>query len=259
MKLYQESHEILRDVNGVILQGSQDTGAYYGVSNCAEIAFERGKMDRGEELEVQEKRMKTIDSGKNEIYKFLGLEQADGTKAKKVFERVKGEVNKRVKMLTHTKLNDVNLVCAINTKVIPVAAYPMNVCKFTGGELKELDRILKHELRSKNMLGKQSSSERLYMIREDGRKGIKSLKDIYKETRLRVPCYMACLENKWIKAEWRRGNTKQENSIVEEAMKAMQDVEVEIQFEEDNIRIDGELIEERWKPAWKKLKKKLKK
>ena len=35
-------------------------------------------------------------------------------------------------------------------------------------------------------------------------------------------------------------------------------VEVEIQFEEGNIRIDGELIEERWKPAWKKLKKKLK-
>ena len=66
---------------------------------------------------------------------------------------------------------------------------------------------------------------------------------------------MACLESKWIKASWRRGNTKEENSVVEEAMKTMEDVEVEIQFEEGNIRIDGELIEERWKPEWKKLKK----
>ena len=70
---------------------------------------------------------------------------------------------------------------------------------------------------------------------------------------------MACLENKWIKAAWRRENTKEENSIVEDAMKTMEDVEVEIQFEENNNWIDEELIEEGWKPAWKKLKEKLKK
>ena len=56
---------------------------------------------------------------------------------------MKGEVSERVKMLTNTELNDVNLVRAINTKVIPIAAYPMNVCKFNGGELKELDQVIK--------------------------------------------------------------------------------------------------------------------
>ena len=109
------------------------------------------------------------------------------------------------------------------------------------------------------MLGKQSSDERLCLITEDSRRGIKSLRDIYKETRLRVTCYMACLENKWIKAAWKRENTKEKNSVVEDAMKIMEDVEVEIQFEEGNNWIDGELIEEGWKPAWKKLKEKLKK
>ena len=105
--------------------------------------------------------MKAIDPDKNEIYRFLGIKQADGIKTKKVFDRVKDEVNKRVKMLTNTELNDVNLVHAINTKVIPVAAYSMNICKFTDGELKELDQVIKRDLRSKNMLGKQSSDERL--------------------------------------------------------------------------------------------------
>ena len=162
-------------------------------------------------------------------------------------------------MLTNTELNDVNLVRAINTKVIPVAACPVNVCKFTAGELKELDQVIKRELRSKNMLGKKSSDERLYLRKEDGGRGIKSLKYIYKETRLRVACYMACSENKWISAAWRRENTKEENSTVEEAMKTMEDVEVEIQFEEDNIQIDGELINGGWKPVWKRLKEKLKK
>ena len=215
----------------VIVQASHDTGACYGISKCVEIVFKRGKMARGEELEILEERIKAIDPDENEVYKFLGIEQADGIKTKKDFELVQDEVNKRVKILTSTELNNVNLVRAINTKLIPVAAYPMNVCKFTDGELKELDQVIKRELRSKNMLGKQSSNDRLYLIREDGGKGIKSLRDIYKETRLRVACYLTCLENKWIKAAWRRENIKEENSIVEEAMKTMGDVEVEIQFE----------------------------
>ena len=69
------------------------------------------------------------------------------------------------------------------------------------------------------------------------------MKDIYKQTRLRVACYMVCSENKWISAAWSRENTKDKNSIVEEAMKMMEDVGVEIQCEEGNIWIDGELID----------------
>ena len=74
-------------------------------------------------------------------------------------------------------------------------------------------------------------------MREDGRRGMKLLRNIYKETRVRVTCYMVCLQNKWIKAAWRREDTKEQNSIVEEFE--------EIQFEEGNIRIDAVLIEGR--------------
>ena len=39
----------------------------------------------------------------------------------------------------------------------------------------------------------------------------------------------------------------------------MENVGVEIQFEEGNIQIDGELTDGVWEPAWKTLKEKLKK
>ena len=65
--MYQESHEILRDVNEVIVQARHDTGACYGVSKCAEIVLEGGNMVRGEGLEVLEERMKTMDPDENEI------------------------------------------------------------------------------------------------------------------------------------------------------------------------------------------------
>ena len=48
-------------VNEMIVQASHDTGTCYGVSKCAEIVFERGKMTKGEGLPVLQERMKTID------------------------------------------------------------------------------------------------------------------------------------------------------------------------------------------------------
>ena len=64
--------------------------------------------------------MKTMDPDGNELYKFLGIEQADGFQTKRVFERVKEEVLKMVKMIANTELNDANLVKAINMKIIPI-------------------------------------------------------------------------------------------------------------------------------------------
>ena len=40
--------------------------------------------------------MKTIDPDKNEIYKFLGVEQADGIKKEEVYYRVKEEISRKI-------------------------------------------------------------------------------------------------------------------------------------------------------------------
>ena len=90
---------MLQIVNETIVQASNDTGACYGVSKCAEIIFERGQMVKGEGLEVLHERMKTIDPDENVTYKFLGVEQADGIKTKEVFERIKTEVENRLELL----------------------------------------------------------------------------------------------------------------------------------------------------------------
>ena len=128
LKAYQENHKTLKDVNEMIVQASNDTGACYGVAKCAEVVFERGKMVKGEGLQVLNERMKTIDPDENEIYKFIGVEQADGIKKKEVYNGVKEEINRKMNIITRTELNDKNLIKAINMRV---AAYPMNVFKFT--------------------------------------------------------------------------------------------------------------------------------
>ena len=93
-----------------------------------------------------------------------------------------------------TELNNKNLIKAINIKVIPVAAYPMIVCKFTKAALNKLDLNLKRQLRKCNMLGRQSSDYR----------GLKSLRNDFIETRLRVAWCIINSSNKWIKVAWKR-------------------------------------------------------
>ena len=80
--------------------------------------------------------------------------------------------------------------------------------------------MVRRELRSRNMLGRQGSDERLYIKREDGGRGLKSMRDVYKETRLRVTCYMAMAKstNEWIKVAWKREMLKNENSMIDEAV-----------------------------------------
>ena len=106
-----------------------------------------------------------------ETFKFLGVQQELGIKTKRVYERVKEEVTKRLKLLMKSELNDENLIQAINVKIIPVPAYLMNVCKPIKVELNELDQIVKWVLRMNNMLGRQASDERLYFKRCQRRKG----------------------------------------------------------------------------------------
>ena len=84
-------------------------------------------MMKGEGLPVLQERMRTIDPDDNETYKFLGVEQSDEIKEKDVMEKVKIELIRRLELLAKTELSDENLMTAANSKVIPVAAYAINI------------------------------------------------------------------------------------------------------------------------------------
>ena len=49
---------------------------------------------------VLEEKIDALDPNKNEIYQFLGLEQADKIDVKQVLEKVKKEIEKRLDYLT---------------------------------------------------------------------------------------------------------------------------------------------------------------
>ena len=118
----------------------------------------------------------------------------------------------------------------------------MNVWKLSKRELKELDQIVKKELRSKQMLGKHASKEIIHLKREDRGRGLKSMRDVHEETKLRVACYMSKSENRWIQAAWSRETLKVENAVVTEARTTMEEVGMRLKFEDNAMQLNGEQI-----------------
>ena len=130
----------------------------------------------------------------------------------------------------------------------------MNVCRLTKTELTELDQIIKRELRKNNMLGRQSSDERLCMKGSAGGRGLKSLREVYEETRLQVAYYMVTSQSIWIIAAWRSETMKESNSIKGEAIGTIKAVGKTLDFEGESAILEGEKINGDWKQIWTKVK-----
>ena len=133
----------------------------------------------------------------------------------------------------------------------------MNVCSLRKGDIEELDKIVKTELRKEGFHGKQSSDERLYAERQDGGIGLKSFKEVYDETKVRVACYMAVSNSEWIRASWINECRKEQMSVKREAEEAMRKVNGQVEFTIGEIKIGNDRYED-WKAAWRKMKNILK-
>ena len=97
---------------------------------------------KGEGLDVLDEMMNSLYPYLNKSYRFLEFKHAEAVEADAVYKRV----SKRMKTLTDKQLHKRNLVNAINTRVIPVASYVMNVYNFIMKQLDELDKVIKPKL-----------------------------------------------------------------------------------------------------------------
>ena len=253
LKVYARDHQRLEMVNEGIVTASSDTGALYGVKKCAEVVFVKGKMVKGDGLEVLTERMRALDPDKNEVYQFLGCEQSKRIDVKRVLRRVESEMINRLQNLIYSGLSDKNLINAINSHVLPVAMYVMNMCKITDGELNELDMIVKRKLREKRIHGRLSSDERLYISRRLGGRGLRSLREIYVETKTRIACYLTLVEDDWMGEVWKYENDKEGYSIKKDVEDSWKDLGFDVVFNRGQVKLDGETLVGTWKEVKNKL------
>ena len=109
-------------------------------------------------------------------------------------------------------------------------------------------------LRDKGFHDRQASDERLYMKRVAGCRGLKSFKEVYDETKVRVACHMAKSTNIGITAGWEYEYGKKFKTIKREAEEVMKKVQEDVAFGIGSARIRSE-HHKNWRTVWKTLKK----
>ena len=105
------------------------------------------------------------------------------------------------------------------------------------------------------IMGRQASDEPLSVKRKDGRRGLKSLREIYEEARLCVGCYMFVSDTRWIKEAWEQEARKECISIKDEVILTMQRKGKTVQFEGEDRKLEGKTLDRGFKPIWKLVKK----
>jgi hypothetical protein len=80
--------------------------------------------------EIQE-----LEQGKT--YKCLGIKESEGIQHQQMKERLKGEYNRRLRMILKSELNARNKITAIGALAVPVLIYSFGIIKWRTEEIKK--------------------------------------------------------------------------------------------------------------------------
>ena len=139
IKLFTKNEKDLETLIHTVIIYSQDIGMEFGIEKCAMLVMKSGKRHTtdGMELPNQDK-MRTL--GENEIYKYLGILEADTIKQMEMKDKIQKEYLRRTRKLLERKLSSRNLIKGINTWAVPLVRYLGPFRKWTRDELKQMDQ-----------------------------------------------------------------------------------------------------------------------
>ena len=138
LKLYEKNDKGLDGLLNTVNKFSDNIGMVFGLGKCEKAAFIRGRLTSTSEIKLNEDTsIRELDQ--KETYKYLRIDEGDGTQHAKMREKIRKECYRRVKAILHAELNAKNKLEAINTLAIPVVTYIVNVINRNLDEIRRMD------------------------------------------------------------------------------------------------------------------------
>ena len=174
LKLYGNSKKEAERHKNTVRIFSKDIAMEFGISKCSHVTMKAGKLVSvgGMELSFGEV-IPELESDKG--YKYLGILEVDDLMHTKMKDKIKEEYYSRVKQLTSLNLSGGNTIRAINSRAVSLVRYSAGILKWTKDELKAMDRKTKKILAMNRMYHPQSDTDRLYIPRVEGGRGLLSI------------------------------------------------------------------------------------
>ncbi|XP_044751720.1 uncharacterized protein LOC123311715 [Coccinella septempunctata] len=183
LKLYARGRKQLEGELELVRKFSEDIGMSFGLQKCAVIEVKRGKMVEGGNIRISDGR-EIAELSFGERYKYLGIQQTYEIKQRENKEGAKNELMRRVR----TQLSAKNKIEALNIWAIPSFTYTAGVLTWSKTDLQQMDRGIRTTLTEHGMLHPNSATERLYLPRKQGGRGLTSIEQacLQEETHLRA-------------------------------------------------------------------------
>ena len=190
LKLYGKSEEEIKRLTAAVSMFSTDIGMEFGLSKCAAMTMERGKMRECTGLDLPDGQ-KIQGLTTEEHYKYLGMLEADTIKQDIMKGKIKAEYFKRVKKVLKSDLNAGNVVKAINVWAVSAFRYSSGILDWTKAELQKMDTKTRKVLTMYRMHHPKASVDRLYLPRREGGRGLKSIAQCVEEDTRGLADYIA--------------------------------------------------------------------
>ena len=176
IKLFAKNKKELETLRHAVRIYSQDIGMEFGFEKCAMLVMKSVKWHVTDGME-QPNQDKIWTLGENEIYKYLGILEADTIKQVEMKDKIQKEYLRRTRKLLETKLSCRNFMKGINTWTVPLVRYLRPFLKWTRDELKQMDRRTRKLMTIHKAVHPRDDVDRLYASRKEGGRGLTSIED----------------------------------------------------------------------------------
>ena len=185
LKGFSKNPQGLEKMCHVIEMFTNDIGMELGLNKCNIVHIQKGKYAKLGSVTLKSGGI-IQELGKEESYKYLGMEELVGLHHEAVKEKIKKKVRAKLRKLLESELSARNMMVAINECVTPIISYSFGIINWLEGELKQVDVDIRKMLHLYKVIQIKSDVDRLYGQRHTGGRGLISIWDTYKTSMIRI-------------------------------------------------------------------------
>ena len=185
LKAFSDSYANLKVIANVIEQFTSDIGMELGLKKCKVINLVKGKHTKLGGIQLSSGGIMEELEG-HEVYKYLGVEELEGMSHEEMKVKVWKSAKVKLRKILETELNSRNIIQAINESVLPVVSYSFGIVNWLEADIKGIDINIRKMLNMYKMLELKSDTDRLYLSRKKGGRGLISVWDAFRGSTVRI-------------------------------------------------------------------------
>jgi len=187
-KLYARSDRQLQSLVNTVERMADDVGLTFGLPKCATLTIHRGRAQTTAEESSRINMIEPLKEG--DTYRYLGFAESIGMPHDEIKSTLLTEYKSRVKKVIHASLIGKYTIKAINTYAAPILTYSYGVINWNQDELRGIDIMLRKMLTQRGYHHPKSATERLYMPRAEGGRGLVSMIELHGRIHISLARYI---------------------------------------------------------------------